>query len=186
MDENNVVTTATIPADAIVNSVATVKEEPAKTEPAKDEKPENAEIAKLKAALSKASSDAAEWKRQLREKQTADEREKAERAEQEQAMREELETLRKEKRVSDYTGKCLALNMDADLAGKIANALADGNMDSVFDCLRAFVEATKTRLNNEALNRQPGLSAGIPPTTNTVGDEEYAKLCRYAGLSPHR
>ena len=160
--------------------------EPIKTEPAKTEKPGNAELEKLKAALSRANSQAAEYKRALREKQTETERAEAERAEADKAMREELETLRKEKQVSDYTGKCLALNMDADLAGKTANALADGNMDSVFDCLRAFVEATKTRLNNEALNRQPGLSAGIPPTTNTVGDEEYAKLCRYAGLSPHR
>ena len=160
--------------------------EPIKTEPAKTEKPDNAELEKLKAALSRANSQAAEYKRALREKQTETERAEAERAEADKAMREELETLRKEKQVSDYTGKCLALNMDADLAGKTANALADGNMDSVFDCLRAFVEATKTRLNNEALNRQPGLSAGIPPTTNTVGDEEYAKLCRYAGLSPHR
>lgn len=187
MDENTVVTTATIPADAIVNSVATIKEEsaktePAKTEPAKEEKPENAEIAKLKAALSKASSDAAEWKRQLREKQTETERAAAERAEQEQAMREELETLRKEKRVSDYTAKCVALNMDADLAGKTATALADGDMDSVFDCLKAFVEATTTRLNNEALNRQPGLSAGTPPTTNTAVKSEEDKIRQWMGI----
>jgi hypothetical protein len=59
-------------------------------------------------------------------------------------------------------------------------------MDSVFDCLKAFVEATTTRLNNEALNRQPGLSAGIPPTKNTVSDDELEKMRRYAGLSPHR
>ena len=198
----NVVTTTTtgsIPADMIANGSITIpaygmtiqdvnvkSQEPVNTEPVKDEKPESAEIAKLKAALSKASSDAAEWKRQLREKQTADEREKAERAEQEQAMREELETLRKEKQVSDYTGKCLALNMDADLAGKTANALADGDMDSVFDCLKAFVEATKTRLNNEALNRQPGLSAGIPPTKGNTEDEITAQLRRYAGLPVHR
>ena len=182
MDENTVVTTATIPADAIVNSVATIKEEPAKTEPAKDEKPENAEIAKLKAALSKASSDAAEYKRQLREKQTETERAEAERAEQDKAMREELETLRKEKRVSDYTAKCVALNMDADLAGKTATALADGAMDSVFDCLKAFVDATTTRLNNEALNRQPGLSAGIPPTTNTAVKSEDDKIRQWMGL----
>jgi hypothetical protein len=76
--------------------------------------------------------------------------------------------------------------MDADLAGKTAAALADGDMDSVFDCLKAFVEATTTRLNNEALNRQPGLSAGTPPTKNTVSDDELEKMRRYAGLSPHR
>ena len=156
--------------------------DPVKTEPVKDEKPVNPEVEKLKAALSKASADAAEWKRQLRQKQTETERAEAERQEQEQAMREELEALRKEKRVSDYTGKCLALNMDADLAGKTATALADGDMDSVFDCLKAFVEATKTRLNNEALNRQPGLSAGTPPTTNTAVKSEEDKIRGWMGL----
>ena len=177
MEENTVVMT---------EQAAVEQTEPVKTEPAKDERPVNAEVEKLKAALTKASADAAEWKRQLRQKQTETERAEAERAEQEQAMREELETLRKEKRVSDYTGKCLALNMDADLAGKTANALADGDMDSVFDCLRAFVEATTTRLNNEALNRQPGLSAGTPPTKGNTEDEITAQLRRYAGLPVHR
>lgn len=185
MDENNVVTATMVAADmkdGVTTVEAPVGAETAKTEPVKTDKADTTEIAKLKAALSKASSDAAEWKRQLREKQTADEREKAERAEQEQAMREELETLRKEKRVSDYTGKCLALNMDAELAGKTANALADGDMESVFDCLKAFVEATKTRLNNEALNRQPGLSAGTPPTTNTAVKSEEDKIRGWMGL----
>ena len=174
MDENNVAVEQTVE-----------QTEPVKTEPAKENKPDP-EIEKLKAALSRANGEAAEYKRALREKQTEKERADAERAEQEQAMREELETLRKEKRVSDYTGKCLALNMDADLAGKTANALADGNMDAVFDCLKAFVEATTTRLNNEALNRQPGLSAGTPPTKGNTEDEITAQLRRYAGLSSHR
>ena len=160
--------------------------EPVKTEPTKTDKADTAEVDKLKAALSRANSQAAEYKRQLREKQTETERVEAERAEQDKAMREELETLRKEKRVSDYTGKCLALNMDAELAGKTANALADGDMDSVFDCLNEFVEATTTRLNNEALNRQPALSAGIPPTKGNTEDEITAQLRRYAGLPVHR
>lgn len=175
MDENNVA----------VEQTVVEQTEPVKTEPAKETKPDP-ELEKLKAALSRANSEAAEYKRALREKQTEKERADAERAEADKAMREELETLRKEKRVSDYTGKCLALNMDADLAGKTAAALADGNMDSVFDCLKAFVEATKTRLNNEALNRQPGLSAGIPPTKGNTEDEITTQLRRYAGLPVHR
>ena len=173
MDENNVVTTEqTVPEQT----------EPVKTEPVKSENSDNPEVEKLKAALSRANSQAAEYKRALREKQSETERAAAERAEQEQAMREELETLRQEKRVSDYTGKCLALNMDADLAGKTATALADGDMDSVFDCLKVFVEATTTRLNNEALNRQPGLSAGTPPTTNTAVKSEDDKIRQWMGL----
>lgn len=187
MDENKVETTLNI-ADQQdgMSTIEPEKTEPAKTEPAKAEKPDSAELEKLKAALSRANSQAAEYRRALREKQTESERAEAERAEQEQAMRDELETLRKEKRVSDYTGKCLALNMDADLAGKTANALADGDMESVFECLKAFVEATTTRLNNAALNAQPKLSAGTPPTKGNVEDELTAKLRRYAGVPVHR
>ena len=178
MDENNVVTTEQQPD---VTQTETVKTEPAK----KDPKPDP-EVEKLKAALSRANSEAADYKRQLREKQTEAERAEAERADKERAMREELESLRKEKAVSDYTGKCLSLNMESDLAAQTANAMADGDMNTLFDCLKTFVEATEQRIKNEALNRQPGLSAGVPPTTKAVTDEETALLRRYAGLSPHR
>ena len=76
--------------------------------------------------------------------------------------------------------------MDAELAGQTANAMADGDMNAVFDCLTKFVEATKVRLNNEALNRQPGLSAGTPPTKGNTEDELTAQLRRSAGLPVHR
>lgn len=177
MDENNVVTT---------EQTVTEQTEPAATEPVKAEKPDNTEVEKLKAALSRANSQAAEYKRALRDKLSETERVEAERAEQEQAMREELATLRREKTVSEYTAKCVALQMENDLAGRTANAMASGDMNAVFDCLREFVEATKTRLNNEALNRQPGLSAGIPPTKGNTEDEITAQLRRYAGLPAHR
>ena len=169
MEENTVVT------EQIVEQPETQP-----TKPAKETK-SDPEVEKLKAALSKASADAAEWKRQLRQKQTEQERAEADRLEQERQMREELESLRKEKQVSDLTAKCVALNFEPDLAAQTANALAEGNMDGLFDCLKTFVEATTTRLNNEALNRQPGLSTGTPPSTNTV-DAETAQMRRWMGL----
>lgn len=175
MDEQNVVTTTT---DATPDVEQT---ETAKTEPKKDEKPVNAEVEKLKAALSKANGEAAEYKRQLREKQSEAERAEADRLEQEQKMREELESLRKEKAISDYTNRALEVGFDADTAAQAATAMANGDMDAMFDALKAFVEATTTRLNNEALNRQPGLSTGTPPSTNTV-DAETAQLRRWMGL----
>ena len=187
-------TTGTIPADMIANGSITVPadavigkmQEPAKAEPAKEDKAESAEIKKLKDALSKASADAAEWKRQFRQTQTDAQRAEAERAEQEKAMREELETLRKEKAVTDYTNKALEVGFDTETAAQAANAMADGDMNAVFDALKAFVEATKTRLNNEALNRQPGLSTGIPPTKQSTDDADLNNLRRYAGLPIHR
>ena len=147
MDEQNVVNT---------EETTVEKTEPAKTEP-KAEKSVNNEVDKLKAALSKANSEAAEYKRQLREKQSEAERAEADRIEQERTMREELETLRKEKTVTDYTNKALEVGFDTETAAQAANAMADGDMNAVFDVLKAFVEATKTRLENEALNNGTSL-----------------------------
>jgi hypothetical protein len=189
MDENTVVTATMVAADqkdGVTTVEAPVGAENAKTEPVKAEKTDTAEVEKLKAALSRANSQAAEYKRQRNEALDKSKLAEVERAEQEQAMREELETLRKEKDISDSVNRARALNMDADISQKLAEAWNAHNKDSMFDCLKEFVEAITTRLNNEALNRQPGLSAGIPPTKGTVNDEEYEKMRRYAGLSPHR
>jgi len=182
MDENTVTTSVTT-SEAVIQA-ENKPTEPVNTEPATENKPDP-ELEKLKAALSRANGEAAEYKRQLREKQTEAERAEAERAETDKAMREELERLRKDKAVSDYTAKCVALNMDAGLANKTANAMADGDMSAVFDCLKAFVEATTIRLNNEALNRQPGISSGTPPTTNTM-DTDYENMRRWMGAPPRK
>ena len=170
MDEQNTVVT-----EPTTESTVAPTQEPATTEPKKDDKPTSAEIEKLKIALSKANGEAAEYKRQLREKQTQAERAEAERQEQEKAMREELDALRRDKAVTDYTNKALEVGFDADTAAKAANAMASGDTAAMFDALKAFVEATKTRMENEALNRQPALSAGAPPSTNTV-DAETAQI----------
>ena len=180
MDENNVVVTET------TEQTVEPTKEPVKPEPKKDEKPVNAEVEKLKAALSKANGEAAEYKRQLREKQSEAERAEADRLEQERALREELESLRKEKAVTDYTNRAMEVGFDADIAAKTANAMADGDIPAVFDALKAFVEATTKRIQNEALNRQPGLSTGTPPTTNSTVDPEMEKIRQWMGVLTHR
>lgn len=181
MDENNVVTTTTDATEQNVEQTETVK-----TEPAKTEKSGNSEVDKLKALLSKANGEAAEYKRQLRLKQTEQERAEAERAEAEKAKDERLAELERIVSVGEYTNKCMALKFEPDLAAKTADALADGNMDALFDCLQEFVDATVQRVQNELLNRQPGLSAGTPPTKANADDDFTAQLRRYAGLPAHR
>jgi len=182
MDEQNVVVTA--------ETVATNTEhtESAKTEPANNDEVDKlkAEVDKLKASLSKANSEAAEYKRQRNEQMDKSKLAEVERAEQEKAMRDELETLRKEKAVTDYTNKALEVGFDTETAAQAANAMANGDMNAVFDALKAFVEATKTRLNNEALNRQPGLSTGVPPTKNTTTDSDMEQMRRWMGAPLHR
>ena len=142
------------------------------------------EVTKLRNALSKANSDAAEWKRQFREKQTEAERAEAERKEHEAAVEEELRTLRKEKTVSGYVAQCLALGYDNDLANEAAIALADNDAAKIFECQQKFLDAKKKEFEETALNKQPGLTPGAPPTTADAERAERNKLRRYAGLPP--
>ena len=164
------------------------KTEPEKAEQKKDEKPQtNPEVEKLKAALSRANGEAAEYKRLLREKQTEAERAEADRAEADRQMREELETLRRERSIGDGKTRALTLGFDEEYANAIGEStvgMTKEQKDSLFDSLKNFVDATRTRLENEALNRQPGLTPGATPTKKTAEDLEEEQLRRYAGLPP--
>ena len=84
------------------------------------------EVTKLKAALSKANSDAAEWKRQFREKQTEQERAEAERAERDAASQAELNKYRTESRVNSYRAKLIESGYDAQTAQTMAEKLPEG------------------------------------------------------------
>ena len=142
------------------------------------------EITKLKKSLSNANSEAAEYKRQLREKQSEAERAEAERAEKERAMQEELAAYRNRERIASYKAKAMAAGTDPATADAMANALPDGVDDAYFSALKTFLENQKQALLSEALNRQPGLSVGTPPTAAQAQREEDNKLRRYFGLKP--
>lgn len=149
-----------------------------------DPKPtDNGEITKLKAALSKANSEAADWKRQFRDKQTEQERAEAERAENEKALQEELATLRRGKVVDEYAKKCMGMGYDAALAAECAEAMADGRFNDVFAAQQKFMEAKTREIEAAALNKQPGLSAGAPPVSaaDKAEENQYRKIF---GLPP--
>ena len=142
------------------------------------------EVTKLKAALSKANSDAAEWKRQFREKQTEQERAEAERAEREKAVEEELRGLRRDKTVSGYVSQCLALGYDKDLALRAAEAMADNDAAAILACQQDFLEAKQKEFEATALNKQPTLTPGAPPTSQQADKEAQNKLRAVMGLPP--
>jgi len=149
-------------------------------------KENNDEVNKLKTALSKANSEAADWKRQLREKQTEQERAEAERAERDRERDELIATLQRKETVSGYLASCLSLGYDKDLATEAANAMADGDAAKIFECQQRFLEAKTKELEAAALNKQPGLTAGAPPTSKDAEVAEENKYRRWAGLPPVR
>jgi len=141
------------------------------------------EIDKLKAALSKANSEAAEWKRTAREKQTEQERLESERAEAEKAMQEELAALRKGKVIDEYTKQCMGMGYDAALAAECAAAMADGRFNDVFSIQQRFMEIKTKEIEAAALKKQPGLTAGMPPV-NAAEKAEENQYRSYFGLPP--
>ena len=140
------------------------------------------EVNRLKTSLSKANSDAAEWKRQFREKQTEEERKEAERVEREKAVEDELRTLRRDKTVSGYMAQCLALGYAQELALRAAEAMADGNAAEIMNCQQEFLDAKQKELEAAALNKQPTLTSGSPPTAKDADIAATNKLRAVMGL----
>ena len=142
------------------------------------------EVTKLKAALSKANSDAAEWKRQYRQGLDEAKRAEEERKEHEEAVENELRTLRRDKTVSGYVAQCLALGYDKDLALRAAEAMADNDAAAIMACQQDFLEAKQKELEAAALNKQPTLTPGSPPTAKQAEQDDINKMRHYFGLPP--
>lgn len=112
--------------------------------------------------LDKAASEAASYKKQLREKQTADEAAAAEQSAALKAMQEELDALRVEKRVADLSKRYMGMGYGEELAVATAKALADGDMDAVFKNQAAFQAEREKVLKAELLKQTPTPPAAAP------------------------
>ncbi len=141
------------------------------------------ELERNKAAVSKANSEAAEWKRKYNDKLSEEERKAAESAEALESMKTELASLRRDKTIADYTAKFLALGYDATLAGDTAAAFADGDTAKVIANQQRFLEAHDKTLKAELLkggSTPPAGSEGGSAMTlekfRAMSDEERYKF----------
>lgn len=142
---------------------------------------------KLKALLSKANTEAANYKRQMLEKDealkakmTEAEKAEAERAERDKQMMEKLSAYETKERLASYTAKLMANGYSADAAAQMAAGLPEGVADEFFTAQGAYMESMKQTMASEALNKQPGLSTGTPP--KPAMDADLAKARKAAGL----
>lgn len=143
---------------------------------------ESAELARVRAALNKASGEAAEYKRALREKQTEAERAEADRLEHENALQEQLKAYQTRERISTYKAQYMSIGYDAVTAETLANATPEGMADDFFATQKAFLENQRQRILTESINNQPSLSVGTPPTAAQAEKEEENILRKHMGL----
>lgn len=119
------------------------------------------EIAKQKRAMDKAMSETASYKKQLREKLSADEVALQEKAEKEAQLQEEFESLKRENTITKYEKNFLALGYDAELANKAASAQFDGDTDELFKIQQSFISTRHKAMEAEWMKKQP-----TPPSGN--------------------
>lgn len=149
-----------------------------------DNKADNDENIKLKAALSRANSEAAEWKRKYTA--TLDEAKKKELETEELRKRElaELEELRKDRRINSYKAKLMEAGIDGATADLMAKSLPEGVSEDYFTATKTFLANQRQAFEAESIKNQPGLSVGLPPTAADAKKEEMNKMRKAFGLPP--
>lgn len=123
-----------------------------------------------KAHFDKVSRELAAAKRQLRAKMNADEIAEEQRKQEEEDMKLELETLRKEKTVSSHKASFLSQGYDEAMADEAANAMADGDMETVFAVMRKHGVVSEKALRAKILKETP-----VPPAGEDPGDAKNKK-----------
>ena len=127
----------------------------------------SAEVEKLKNALSKSNSEAADYKRQLKEKMSADEIKAKEDAERQEKLQKDYDELVKKVAISDNKAKLLGLGYDDALAAETAEAMANGELDKVFANQKKHLDAVEKKIRSEILKETPKPDGGNSSDTMT-------------------
>lgn len=105
-------------------------------------------------------SEAAGYKKQLRERMSEDEAAKAKAAEDMAAIQAELESLRADKAIGEYTTQFMGIGYDEALAKATAQAIQKGDMAAMFKNHAKFVAEREKTLKAELLKQTPTPPAG--------------------------
>ena len=118
----------------------------------------------LKGLISKANSEAADWKKKYQGK--LDEEEK-------KAL-----DLDEAQKATEQKGKLIAMGYTQELASSTATAMVDGDMDTVLKNQSTFVESVKQEAIAGKMRETPRPGAGAGGADNSP--EDYAKLAQEA------
>lgn len=130
-----------------------------------------------KSLLEKANSEAADYKKKWKSASSEQEQKAIEDAEKQAAIEEELKSLRRSNKVSEYEKQHLALKYDEKDAKEIAEALYDGDMDTVFRLQKKHEEALQKSIKADLMKQMP-----TPPSGNQT-TVDYSKQIAEAQAS---
>ena len=132
------------------------------------------EVDRLKNALSKSNSEAADYKKQLREKMSADELKAKEDADAFEKLKNDHDALLRKIAISDNKSKLLELGYDAKLADETAEAMANGELEKVFANQKKHLEAVEKKIRSDILKDTPKPDGGN--SGNTMTKDAFRKM----------
>ncbi len=126
-----------------------------------------AENKRLRRANDKASSEAADYKRQLNARLTESERQEQERAEANEKLRSELEELRKERDLNRLMKNFTVLGYSEQMAQEAAEAQYEGDTERMFEVQRKYKSELENSIKAQFMRGTPApqggqLSGGVP------------------------
>jgi len=128
-----------------------------------------ADNAKLKQATTNASSDAAKYKKELRERQTEQERKAEEEAEEKAKLLARLEELETASRNEKGKAGFLSVGFSEATAKDVTDAFYKGDLDAFIPLLKSFVTEHDKAITAESVRRTP------PPASGGNGAKQYTK-----------
>ena len=141
----------------------------------------SSEIENYKKMISKANSEAADWKRKHNALLSEEEKAKAEAEEERQRkenefaeMQKRLNDLETEKTVALYQTKLVSMGYNSDLASSTAKALSEGKMNEVFANMAQHLDAKEKDLRASILKDTPTPNTGA--TTDEITKEDFKKM----------
>ena len=121
---------------------------------------QSAEIERLKNALSKSNSEAADYRKQLREKMSADEIKAKEDSDKLEELQSKYDALLKESEITKNKARLLALGYEDKLASETAEAIVNGELDKVFANQKKHLDSVEKKIREEVLTSTPRPTGG--------------------------
>lgn len=118
------------------------------------------EITRLKNALNKANSEAAEYKKQIRQNQSEEDRKAAEQKEEYEKIMKENADLKRSMNISAQKAKLIGLGYEEKLAEETATAMIDGDVEKIVFNQGIFLEEVKKNQTVTQMKNTPRPAAG--------------------------
>lgn len=131
---------------------------------------------KQKKATDNACSQAADFKKQLREKMSADEQAEADRVAELEKLRAENESYKRDSKIAEYKTTALAMGYDETLATKRAVAIFDGDFATMNAIDKQFLEAHDKAMHAQSVANTTTPPAGGKGGSTTITAEQFKKM----------